>query len=114
MSERSDALVVFGVTGDLAYKKIFPSLHDMARRGALDVPVVGIARGDRTIEQLRERAREGIAKFGADGLDEDAFRVLSDRLQLVLGDYHEPDTFRRLKQALGDASYTRRRRLPRS
>ena len=57
----SDALVFFGITGDLAYKKIFPALHAMARRGKLDVPVVGVARSSLTLEQLIERARESIA-----------------------------------------------------
>ena len=65
---RSDALVFFGASGDLVYKKIFPALHAMARRGRLDVPVIGVARSEWTAEQFRARARESVAQHG--GLDE--------------------------------------------
>ena len=68
---RSDALVFFGITGDLAYKKIFPALHAMARRGKLDVPVIGFARSNWTREQVIERARDSITAHGE--LDDDAF-----------------------------------------
>ena len=67
--ERSDALVFFGASGDLAYKKIFPALHGMARRNRLDVPVVGVARTKWSLEQFRERARASIEEHGG-GLDE--------------------------------------------
>jgi len=100
---RSDALVFFGVTGDLAYKKIFPALHAMARRGALDVPVIGVASSDWTLEQLRERARASITEFGG-GVDERAFATLTDRLQYVRGDYTSADTYTRLRAALGSAA----------
>ena len=60
----SDALVFFGATGDLAHKQIFPSLQAMIKRGNLNVPVIGVAKAGWTVEQLRERARDGIAKFG--------------------------------------------------
>ena len=96
----SDALVLFGATGDLAYKKIFPALQAMVRRGRLDVPVVGVARsGSR--EQLIERARASVTEHG--GLDETAFAKLARRLQLVVGDYNDPETFAKLRAALGAA-----------
>jgi glucose-6-phosphate 1-dehydrogenase len=98
---QSDALVFFGATGDLAYKKIFPALQAMVRRGRLDVPVVGVARPGWSIEQLRERARESLAEHG--GVDPVAFPKLASLLRYVEGDYADPATFDRLKQALGGA-----------
>lgn len=100
---RSDALVFFGVTGDLAYKKIFPALHAMARRNTLDVPVIGVASSDWTIEQLRARARASITEFGG-GVDDRAFAILSDRLQYVRGNYREASTYAALRKALGSAA----------
>jgi glucose-6-phosphate 1-dehydrogenase len=95
---RSDALVFFGATGDLAYKKIFPALHAMARRGHLDMPVIGVARAGWTVEQLRARARESIAQHG--GVDEAAFAQLSARLRLVSGDYEDAATSAALRKEL--------------
>jgi glucose-6-phosphate 1-dehydrogenase len=100
---RSDALVFFGATGDLAYKKIFPSLQAMAARGELDVPVIGVAKAGWTLEQLRARARESVEKYG--GLDPAAFAALSGLLRYVDGDYAEPATFQELRRALGDAKH---------
>jgi len=100
---RSDALVIFGVTGDLAYKKIFPALHAMARRGHLDVPVVGVARGGWTLERLKTRLRESIAQHGG-GVDETAFARLASRLRFVGGDYESEKTYAGLREALGDAA----------
>ena len=73
----SDALVFFGATGDLAYKKIFPALQVMAKRGDLDVPVIGVARAGWTLDQLRTRARDSVEKHG--GLDHAAFEKLIER-----------------------------------
>jgi len=101
---RSDALVFFGATGDLAYKKIFPALHAMAERGHLDIPVIGVARSGWTLERLRARARESIEEHG-DPLDEKAFAALSARLRLIGGDYQEAATFEALRKALGDAKH---------
>jgi glucose-6-phosphate 1-dehydrogenase len=98
---RSDALVFFGATGDLAYKKIFPSLQAMAKRGDLDVPVIGVAKAGWTLEQLRQRAQDSVEKHG--GLDRAAFAKLSGRLRYVDGDYGEPATFEELRRALGSA-----------
>jgi glucose-6-phosphate 1-dehydrogenase len=101
MSEASDALVFFGATGDLAYKKIFPALQSMARRGHLDVPVIGVARSGWNLDQLRARARDSVEKHG--GLDPGAFEQLSRRLRYVDGDYQDPATFQALRKVLGGA-----------
>ncbi len=103
MSEhRSNALVLFGATGDLAFKKIFPSLYAMAKGGRLDVPVVAVARESWDLERLRKRARDSIEQHGGD-LDEGAFARLSALLRYVGGDYNDPALFDRLRKALGDA-----------
>ena len=96
---RSDALVFFGATGDLAYKKIFPSLQAMVKRGTLDVPVVGVARAGWTLEQLKARARDSLEKHG--GVDAAAFAQLCTLLRYVDGDYAEATTFAQLRQELG-------------
>ena len=96
----SDALVIFGVTGDLAYKKIFPALQAMARRGNLNFPVVGVARSGWIRDQLLDRARASVAEHG--GFDETAFARLASQLRYVEGDYRDSDTFagsRRAQQA---------------
>jgi len=98
---RSDALVVFGASGDLAYKKIFPALAAMVRRGHLDVPVVGVARTDWTVEQFRKRARESIQEHGR--FDEATFAKLSGLLRYVAGDYGHPVTLDALRRELGAA-----------
>lgn len=100
--ERSDALVFFGATGDLAYKKIFPALHNMVRHGTLGVPVIGVAKAGWTRDQLLERARASIDEHGG-GVDRAAFVQLEKRLDYVDGDYSDDDTFTRLRQALGAA-----------
>jgi glucose-6-phosphate 1-dehydrogenase len=92
---------LFGATGDLAYKQIFPALHAMTRRGHLNIPVIGVARSDWTVEQLRARARESIVAHG--GLDPDAFERLAAQLYFVAGDYRDATTFTALRQALGRA-----------
>ena len=98
----SDALVFFGITGDLAYKKIFPALHEMAKRGKLAVPVIGVAKSAFTREQVVDRARDSISSHGE--LDDDAFAKLASLIQYVDGDYNDPATFARLKQLLGPAT----------
>ena len=99
----SDALAFFGATGDLAYKKIFPALHAMARKGNLDFPVIGVAKSGWKLEQFKERARDSIAKHGG-GVDEKAFAALVSRLDYVDGDYGDPATFVELRGKLGKAS----------
>jgi glucose-6-phosphate 1-dehydrogenase len=95
---RSDALVFFGATGDLAYKKIFPALQAMARRGKLDFPVVGVAKSGWNRDQIVDRARASVTEYG--GLDADAFAKLAERLRYVDGDYNDPGTFESLKVEL--------------
>jgi len=99
----ADALVFYGATGDLAHKKIFPALQRLVKRGALDVPVVGVAKQGWTLEQLRERARDSLERHGG-GADPDAFPKLLALLRYVDGDYAAPATFEALRQALGGAS----------
>lgn len=100
--ERSDAFVFFGATGDLAFKKIFPALQAMIRRGHLDVPIIGVARQDWSLDKLRERARQSLTASD-EGLDEAACGKLCDLLRYVGGDYNERATFDRLKEALAGA-----------
>jgi glucose-6-phosphate 1-dehydrogenase len=99
----SDALVFFGATGDLAYKKIFPALQHMIRRGTLEVPVIGVAKSGWTVDQLRERARDSLTHHGG-GVDEAAFTKLAQLLRYVDGDYQDPKTFDLLRKALDNAA----------
>ncbi len=99
----SDVLVFFGATGDLAYKKIFPSLQSMARRGHLNVPVIGVAKADWNLDQFKARARDSVEKHG--GLDAAAFAKLSNQLHYVDGDYQDPATFAALRKELGTAQH---------
>src|ERR1700727_1888490 len=78
----SDALVFFGATGDLAHKKIFPALQAMIKRGNLNVPVIGVAKAGWTLDQLRDRARDGIQTYGG-GVDEAAFAKLVTLLKYI-------------------------------
>ena len=98
----SDALVFFGATGDLAYKKIFPSLQAMIRRGHLDVPVIGVAKAGWNLDQFRARARDSLAKHG--GVDEAAFAKLLSLLRYVDGDYADAATFAALRRELDGSS----------
>jgi glucose-6-phosphate 1-dehydrogenase len=97
---RSNALVFFGITGDLAYKKIFPALYSMARRSRLDVPVIGIARSGWSRDQLVARARASIEAHGG-GVDEEAFARLARQLQYRDGDYKDGATYEWLCNELG-------------
>ena len=99
---QSDAFVFFGATGDLAYKKIFPALQAMAKRGHLDVPVIGVAKAGWNLEQFQARAKDSLEKHG--GLDPAAFGKLSSLLRYVDGDYQDPSTFQALRKELGSAS----------
>jgi glucose-6-phosphate 1-dehydrogenase len=100
---QSDALVFFGATGDLVYKKIFPALYAMEQRGHLQVPVIGVARSDWTIEQFQARARESVEKHG--GFDEAVFAKLQERLRYISGDYGAPATHAALRKELGGAAH---------
>ena len=101
MTQPSDALVVFGATGDLAYKQIFPALYSMTRRGQLHIPIIGLGRQPWTIEQFRERARASIAERGE--IDAAVAANLLERLGYVSGDYRDDHVFRSLRGALGES-----------
>ncbi len=99
---RSDALVLFGVTGDLAHKMILPALYAMIKRGSLNVPVIGVASSKWSLEQLRQRAVDGIHQAG--GIDDQhALDHLLSLLRYVESDYNDRDTFTAIKKALGSA-----------
>jgi glucose-6-phosphate 1-dehydrogenase len=97
----SDALVFFGATGDLAYKKVFPALQAMIKRGHLDVPVIGVAKAGWNLDQLKARAKDSLEKHG--GLDPAAFEKLNSLLRYVDGDYSDAATFQTLRKELGSA-----------
>ena len=99
----SDAFVLFGATGDLAYKKIFPALHSMIKRGNSPGTIVGVSRGGSSLEKLRERVRESIKEYGG-GVDESAFQTLCQSLRYVDGDYRTPELFGKIREALGQAT----------
>src|SRR3954469_21042343 len=101
-STPSDALVFFGATGDLAYKKIFPALQSLIHRGRLNVPIVGVAKSGWNRDQLVERARASVTEYG--GLDPVAFPKLVAQLQYVDGDYNDVATFTQVREHLGGAS----------
>jgi glucose-6-phosphate 1-dehydrogenase len=98
---QSDALVFFGATGDLAYKQIFPALQALVKRGALDVPIVGVAKSGWNVAQLRARMEDSLKEHG--GVDAAAFAKLSSLLRYVDGDYNDPSTFAQLRAQLGSA-----------
>jgi glucose-6-phosphate 1-dehydrogenase len=98
---QSDALVFLGATGDLAYKKIFPALQAMVKRGHLNVPVIGVAKAGWNLDQLKVRARDSVEKHG--GLDGPAFEKLSGLLRYVDGDYNDAATFQTIRKELGSA-----------
>ena len=102
LTPHSDALVFFGATGDLAYKQIFPALQAMIRRGHLELPIIGVAKSNWNLDQLRARARDSLDKHG--GLDPAAFAKLSARLQYIDSDYGNDATYERLRRALGGAT----------
>ncbi len=98
----ADALVVFGATGDLAHKQIFPALHAMCQHGALQVPVIGVASSPWSVEKLRAYARESVERNGAD-IDRRALERLLSALQYVSGNYEDAATFESLRRALQSA-----------
>jgi len=99
----SDALVFFGATGDLAYKKIFPALQRLAKRGELNMPVIGVAKSGWNLDQLKQRAKESIEHAG--GIDPEGFPKLMQVLRYIDGDYVDPAVFQQLRKELGDAQH---------
>jgi glucose-6-phosphate 1-dehydrogenase len=100
---KSDALVFLGATGDLAYKKIFPALQSMVKRGHLTVPVIGVAKAGWNLEQFRQRAKDSLENHG--GVDADAFGKLCGFLHYVDGDYENPQTFAQVRKELADSKH---------
>ncbi len=101
-AERSDALVLFGATGDLAYKKIFPALERLELAGTLAFPVIGVAKSSWHVDQLRDRVRQSIQEHGLNA-DREAVEHLLGRLQYIDGDYRDTEVFNQIKEALGEA-----------
>lgn len=99
--QQADALVFFGATGDLAYKKIFPALQAMVKRGHLDVPVIGVSKSGWDLNQFRKRAHDSLVNHG--GIDPTAFETLCRLLRYVDGDYNDSRTFERLRMELNGA-----------
>jgi glucose-6-phosphate 1-dehydrogenase len=101
-ASHSDALVLFGVTGDLAHKMIFPALYALAKRGALNVPVIGVASPNWSLADLRNRVKDSVMRSG--GIDDQpALDHLMSLLSYVSGDYNDRGTFTKIKEALGRA-----------
>jgi glucose-6-phosphate 1-dehydrogenase len=103
MPDLSDALVFFGATGDLAYKKIFPALQALVKRHQLNLPIIGVAKAGWNLDQLKARAKKSLAAHPG-GLDAAAFDRLSSLLRYVDGDYRDPATFDLLRRELGSAA----------
>ncbi|HSU40252.1 MAG TPA: glucose-6-phosphate dehydrogenase, partial [Polyangiaceae bacterium] len=101
-ASQSDAFVLFGATGDLAYKKIFPALHWMIKRGNPGFPIIGVSRGGSGLEQLRQRVQESVKEYGG-GADPRAIEILTKNLSYVDGDYRTEELFRKLRETLGGA-----------
>ncbi len=98
-----DVLVLFGITGDLGRKKLFPSLYRLEEEGSLEVPVIGVASSDWDVPTLQAKAREALDAAGID-VDEDVFERFASRLDYVSGDYREPSTFEEVSNKVGDAA----------
>jgi glucose-6-phosphate 1-dehydrogenase len=101
----SDAFVFFGMSGDLARKKIFPALYSMVKHGTLEIPVIGVASSKWTVQDLRKRAEDSISEHGGGIDDKAAFDKLLKLLRYVDGDYTKPETYTKLKKELGNAKY---------
>ena len=99
----SDAMVFFGATGDLANKKIFPALQSLAKRGELNVPVIGVAKSGWNLDQLKQHAKESVEQHG--GLDSEGFAKLMSLLRYVDGDYADATTFQKVREQLGSAQH---------
>ena len=105
MRPRSDALVLFGATGDLAKRSLYPALHELQKRGRLGIPVVGVARSDWDDEALRKYARESMEEFAPEGFDEDVWKQIEPLLSYVQGEYHHETTYAQLRKKIADAKH---------
>lgn len=102
---QADALILFGITGDLAKRRLFPALYSLAEDDRLDIPVIGVSRSEEDSDSLRRRARKAIEESGAE-IDEDVFKRLATQLSHVPGDYREPSTFEAIRETVGDRRCT--------
>ena len=105
MTQRCDALVLFGATGDLAKRSLFPALHELQKRGRLGIPVIGVARSDWDDDQLRTYARKSMEEFAPDGFDPSVWQQIEPLLGFVRGEYDGADTYRRLRDRISDAKH---------
>ncbi len=103
MTDRSDAFVFFGATGDLAFKQIFPALQALAKKGRLDMPIVAVGRKEMPIEKLRERVKDSLEKSGS--FDAATFEKMSKQLKYAAVDYDDPASFKSIKEAIGGAKH---------
>lgn len=103
--QKADALIMFGVTGDLAKRRLFPALYELEEDHALGIPVIGVSRSNDDDDDLRSRARESLEFVGVD-IDEEVFGRLASRLTHVPGDYRDPETFERIGAAAGERTCT--------
>src|ERR687890_1444496 len=101
--QRGDALVLFGVSGDLVRKKLLPALYELSRTGRLGIPVVGVARSDWDDDRLHQHARASVESTTSGEVDAGAMRGLVDQLSMVVGDYGDPATYQQLAQRLESA-----------
>jgi glucose-6-phosphate 1-dehydrogenase len=103
MSERSEVLILFGATGDLAKRALFPALHELERNDRLGIPVIGVARSDWTDDEFREYARKSMEEFAPEGFDQAVFEKIAPRLSYARGEYNDSQTYRRLREKIGNA-----------
>jgi glucose-6-phosphate 1-dehydrogenase len=97
---RSDALILFGATGDLAKRSLYPALHELERRGHLGIPIVGVARSAWDDDEFRRYARESMEEFGPHGFDQAAFERIAGGMTYVQGEYDNEETYRRLREKI--------------
>ena len=105
MKPRSDALVLFGATGDLAKRSLFPALHELEKRGRLGIPVIGVARSDWDDDELRRYARKSMEEFAPDGFDESVWQRIEPLLGYVQGEYDGLGTYSRLRERIKEAKH---------
>jgi glucose-6-phosphate 1-dehydrogenase len=105
MKAPSDALVLFGATGDLAKRSLFPALHELEKRGRLGIPVIGVARSEWDDDELRSYARKSMEEFAPEGFDVSVWERIEPQLGYVRGEYDGPDTYTRLRERIPHAQH---------
>jgi glucose-6-phosphate 1-dehydrogenase len=101
----SDVLILFGATGDLAKRSLYPALHELERRGRLGIEVVGVARSEWDDDGLRRYARESMEEFSPHGFDPEVFERIASKMSYVRGEYDGEETYRRLREKIKDAKH---------